>query len=342
MSDDSAAGFGLAEESSRSDAGGLRTHFPLPPPRRCSLSDEAAFVARMLDLEAQYMPHPDYLGLCDNRGVQMTSRQDSINSILKVHAHFQFKPVTAFLSINYFDRFLSAYTLPETGWPFQLLSMTCLSLAAKMEELYVPCLLDLQMLETAYVFEPKTIQRMELLVLTTLKWRLRSVTPFDYLHHFLTKLPSSSSSCSSSSKSYSDSSHRSLASDIILNTARVIDFLKFPPSVIAAAAVISAAGAGEDINLLDAIDGRVDREMVRSCHQLMEEYLLDTCPSEGLKVMSIEPLAPPSPSGVLDAATCASCDTHSENPATTLPGSGDSQPENKRRRLSSPPSPPPP
>lgn len=35
----------------------------------------------------------------------------------------------------------------------------------------------------------------------------------------------------------------------------MIDFLKFPPSVIAAAAVTSIAGA----NLLDTLDDRVDR-----------------------------------------------------------------------------------
>lgn len=81
------------------------------------------------------------------------------------------------------------------------------------------------------------------------------------------------------------------------------------------------------------------QEMVRSCHQLMEEYLLDTCPSDGVKVMSIEPLAPPSPMGVLDAAACASCDTHSENPASVPgsgSGSGEAERENKRRRLSTP------
>lgn len=275
------------------------------------------------------MPHTDYFRLCQNRAAHRTSRQDSINSILKVHAHFQFKPVTVFLSINYFDRFLSLYTLPESGWPFQLLSVTCLSLAAKMEELDVPLLLDLQMFETTYIFEPKTIQRMELLVLSTLKWRLRSVTPFDYLHYFISMLPSSASN------SDPVSVRHSVASDIILNTTRVIDFLRFPPSVIAAAAAISTAGDGGG-SLLDTFDDRVDTEMVRSCHQLMEEYLMDTCPSDGLKVASIEPLAPPSPSGVLDAAACASCDTHSENPPT-LPGSGDSEPDNKRRRLSTDP-----
>lgn len=83
-----------------------------------------------------------------------------------------------------------------------------------MEELSAPLLLDLQMFETTYVFEPKTIQRMELLVMATLKWRLRSVTPFDYLHYFFSQLPSSAS------KSDLPSSHHILASNIILNTTR--------------------------------------------------------------------------------------------------------------------------
>ncbi|KAL0365309.1 UNVERIFIED_CONTAM: Cyclin-D1-1 [Sesamum angustifolium] len=175
---------------------------------------------------------------------------------------------------------------------------------------------------------------MELLVMATLKWRLRSVTPFDYLHYFISMLPSSASKSDSSA-----STLHSIASNIILNTTRVIDFLGFPASVIAAAAVISAAGQG--VNLPTPFDERVDREMVRSCHQLMEEYLLDTCPSDGLKVISIEPLAPPSPIGVLDAAACASCDTHSENPASVPgPGSGagagEAEPEPKRQRLSTP------
>ncbi|PIN18366.1 G1/S-specific cyclin D [Handroanthus impetiginosus] len=316
----------LADEVVRSDG----ETSPPPPAEYRSPTDEFSFIARLLDSELHHMPQPDYLRVCLNRSIHLTSRQDSINSILKVHAHFRFKPVTAFLSINYFDRFLSVHTLPESGWPFQLLSVACLSLAAKMEELYVPLLLDLQMLETTYIFEPKTIQRMELLVMATLKWRLRSVTPFDYLHYFISRI-------STASRPDSVSTIHSLASNIILNTTRVIDFLGFPPSVIAAAAVISAAGGA--VSLADTFDDGVDRDMVRSCHQLMEEYLMDTCPSDGVKVMTIPPLAPPSPNGVLDAAACASCDTHSENPAS-VPGSGsgsgngEAEPENKRRRLS--------
>jgi cyclin D1/2/4 len=35
------------------------------------------------------------------------------------------------------------------------------------------------------VFEARTIQRMELLVLSTLKWRMQAVTPFSYIDYFL-------------------------------------------------------------------------------------------------------------------------------------------------------------
>lgn len=39
-----------------------------------------------------------------------------------------------------------------------------------------------------YIFEAKTIKRMELLVLSVLDWRLRSVTPFDFLSFFAYKI----------------------------------------------------------------------------------------------------------------------------------------------------------
>lgn len=38
------------------------------------------------------------------------------------------------------------------------------------------------------MFEAKTIQRMELLVLSTLKWRMQAVTPFSYVDYFLREL----------------------------------------------------------------------------------------------------------------------------------------------------------
>ena len=63
--------------------------------------------------------------------------------------------------------------------------MACLSIAAKMEECNVPLLADFPMED--YNFESKTIQRMEFLVLNTLEWQVNFITPFRYLHYFISK-----------------------------------------------------------------------------------------------------------------------------------------------------------
>ena len=47
---------------------------------------------------------------------------------------------------------------------------------------------NVQVFDRKFVFEAKTIQRMELLVLSTLKWRMQSVTPFSFIDYFLYKL----------------------------------------------------------------------------------------------------------------------------------------------------------
>ena len=38
------------------------------------------------------------------------------------------------------------------------------------------------------MFEAKTIQRMELLVLSTLKWKMHPVTPLSFLDHIIRRL----------------------------------------------------------------------------------------------------------------------------------------------------------
>ena len=68
----------------------------------------------------------------------------------------------------------------------RLLSVACLSLAAKIEECEVPMLSQFPVRE--FEFESKTIRRMELLVLSTLEWKMGSMTPFSYLNYFVDKL----------------------------------------------------------------------------------------------------------------------------------------------------------
>lgn len=294
-----------------------------PPSVDAPPADEGTIIS-LIDSETHHMPHPDYLHLCRQRPIDVTARQDAIKWILRVHEYYQFRPVTAFLSVNYFDRFLSIHSLPhENGWPFQLLAVACLSLAAKMEELEVPLLVDLQVSEPKFVFLSKTVQRMELWVMANLEWRLRSVTPFDFIDYLISNLPSSSSKFTRV---------HSISSDLIIKTTRVIDFLGFLPSTIAAAAVLSAAGGG--IDFPDSLYEKINKVMVRSCHQLMEQYLIDTCPSTSHKDRA-EQAAPPSPVGVLDAAACGSCDTQRSNGSESEnPNSSEAEPANKRLRSS--------
>jgi cyclin D1/2/4 len=48
---------------------------------------------------------------------------------------------------------------------------------------------DAMQVENAeHIFEAHTIQRMELLVLSTLEWQMSSVTPFSYIDYYFHKL----------------------------------------------------------------------------------------------------------------------------------------------------------
>ncbi|MBA0682965.1 hypothetical protein Goari_024649 [Gossypium aridum] len=116
-------------------------------------------------------------------------RREAVEWMLKVNAHYGFTTLTAVLSVNYLDRFLSSFCFQrDKPWMIHLVAVTCLSLAAKVEETHVPLLLDLQVEGTKYVFEAKTIQRMELLVLSTLKWKMHPITPLSFLDHIIRRL----------------------------------------------------------------------------------------------------------------------------------------------------------
>lgn len=101
-----------------------------------------------LDLENK---DPDqYYSLC-------LARKEAVEWILKVNAYYGFTALTAILAINYLDRFMSGLHFQrEKPWMIQLAAVTCLSLAAKVEETQVPLLLDLQVCEQPWTFPFKS------------------------------------------------------------------------------------------------------------------------------------------------------------------------------------------
>ncbi|KAJ6735420.1 CYCLIN-D3-2 [Salix purpurea] len=115
--------------------------------------------------------------------------EEAVGWFLRVKAHYGFSALTGVLAVNYFDRFISSSNFRrEKPWMGQLAAVACLSLAAKVEETYVPLLLDLQVEDAKYVFEAKTIKRMELLVLSTLHWRMNPVTSISFFDHIIRRL----------------------------------------------------------------------------------------------------------------------------------------------------------
>lgn len=99
--------------------------------------------------EEQQKQEPHYLdlvgGLEGGDSSLRLARREAVDWVLKVNAHYGFTALTAVLAINYLDRFLSSLSFQrDKPWTIQLVAVTCLSLAAKVEETQVPLLLDLQ------------------------------------------------------------------------------------------------------------------------------------------------------------------------------------------------------
>ncbi|KAG5040439.1 hypothetical protein JHK85_012915 [Glycine max] len=274
-------------------------------------SDDESILLNLLESEHnQVQEQTKFLGQQLRKKTWLiNAREEAINWILKVHAYYSFKPETAYLSVDYFNRFLLSHTFTQDkAWPLQLLSVTCLSLAAKMEESKVPLLLDLQVIESRFLFKPKTVQRMELLVMASLKWRLRTITPFDFVHLFISKLL-----CSAST--WGDLSYIvSLVSDVIIRTClginTVMDFLEFSPSTIAAAALLWVTNQCVDDKKSYCLHKNISIEMVKKCYKLMKQKLIIR--RSELYWPKISQLLPRSPTCVLDhaAAMQESSDAH--------------------------------
>ncbi|KAG6409235.1 hypothetical protein SASPL_132269 [Salvia splendens] len=113
-------------------------------------------------------------------------RLEGIDYILRKREVLGFGVETAYASVTYLDRFLSIRSIDEEqSWAMRLLSMACLSLAAKVEEIRVPALSEFCVED--YNFESSVIQRMELLVLNALGWKMGSLTPFSFTTFFASK-----------------------------------------------------------------------------------------------------------------------------------------------------------
>ncbi|KAL3514249.1 hypothetical protein ACH5RR_026966 [Cinchona calisaya] len=279
-------------------------------------------LALMIKKECEHLPASDYLKRLKNGDLDLAARQGAIDWIKKVHAHFNFGPLCLYLALNYMDRFLSACELPRAKtWIMHLVAVTCLALAAKMEETVVPLSLNIQVGEYPELFDAKTVQRMEIIVLEALNWRMQAVTPFSFIDYFLKKISGDESN---------SSPLIARATQLILGTFKGIEFLEYRPSEIAAAVAISVSGEAQAVDAETAISAliqHVQKDKVIKCVELIKglSSLRDFSSASA-------PSVPQSPIGVLDAA-CFSCKTDDAAAVGSCTSSSHSSPIAKRRRL---------
>ncbi|XP_040383758.1 cyclin-D3-2-like [Oryza brachyantha] len=241
----------------------------------------------------------------------VAGREAAVGWALRAVARLGFSALTAALAVAYLDRcFLGgAMQLGDRPWMSRLAAVACVALAAKVEETRVPMLLDLQLCaataaDEAYVFEAKTVRRMELLVLSALGWRMHPVTPFSYLHPLL---------------GAGDAARLCQCEAALLAVMADCRWPRHRPSAWAAAALLATAGwcRGEDDGeLLALIDAPKD-EMAECAKIISEEAAAGIViggDNKRKRVAGLGLYSPPaSPSGVIGASACFSCESSSSS-----------------------------
>ncbi|PSS31195.1 Cyclin-B2-4 like [Actinidia chinensis var. chinensis] len=147
-----------------------------------------------------------------------------IDWLIEVHYKFELMEETLYLMVNLIDRFLAVQ--PVVRKKLQLVGVTAMLLACKYEEVSAPVVEDLILIsDKAYI--QKEVLDMEKLMVNTLQFNLSVPTPYVFMRRFL--------------KAAQSDKKLELLSFFIIELCLVeYEMLKFPPSLLAAAAVFTA------------------------------------------------------------------------------------------------------
>ncbi|GFP78905.1 cyclin-d5-1 [Phtheirospermum japonicum] len=206
------------------------------------------------------------------------TRLEALKWILQTRVLFGYHYRTAYLSLIYFDQFFGKTWFSEKPtWTSRILSIACLSIAAKMEEQKARSFTEYHV--DGYSFQGIAVQRMELCVFSTLGWNMVVITPFTYLTYFVTKF------CVEKSR------HQEIvtqAADLVLRIMEEINVAENRPSIVAAASVLAAFDRHLDKTMLenkiDAIPtwGPEEKVQTFSCYCLFQEILMLKTPKSAI------------------------------------------------------------
>lgn len=253
----------------------------------------------------------------DKNPLMAESRRETIDWILDVIEYYSFSHITVVLAVNYLDRFLFSSQLKrEKPWMTQLAAVACLSLAAKVEETQVPLLLDLQVEETRYVFEAKTIQRMEILVLSTLQWKMNPVTPISFIDHFARRFGFKNQFCCEFLRR---------CECLIVFLISDCRFMRFLPSVLATATILHVINTTDPCSeteyqnqLLNTL--KIDKDQLDDCVKMISDSTGGFFEDKSNK-RKLRSTAPLSPDGLIDICFSSNCSNDPWGAASPAPPS---------------------
>ncbi|KAL5063590.1 hypothetical protein RYX36_025327 [Vicia faba] len=195
----------------------------------CDANNALAVVEYIEDLHSYYRKvecigcvSPNYMQ--DQADLNERMRAILVDWLIEVHDKFDLIQETLFLTINLIDRFLSKQNVVRKK--LQLVGLVAMLLACKYEEVSVPVVSDLiHISDKAY--SRKELLQMEKLMLNTLQYNMSLPTAYVFMRRFL--------------KAAQANKKLEMVAFFLVELS-LVDYgmLKFPPSLVAAAAVYTA------------------------------------------------------------------------------------------------------
>ncbi|KAI1798006.1 cyclin-like protein [Ganoderma leucocontextum] len=127
-------------------------------------------------VEQTTMPNPNYMA--NQKDLAWKMRGILTDWLIQVHSRFRLLPETLFLCVNIIDRFLSARVVSLAK--LQLVGITCMFIAAKVEEIVAPSASNFLYCADSSYTEAEILQA-ERYVLKTIDWNLSYPNPIHFL-----------------------------------------------------------------------------------------------------------------------------------------------------------------
>lgn len=203
-------------------------------PQQLAELDMDEFWFMQVAREVTYAPSPSYL--LRHPQIKPKMRSLLLDWLVEVCEEFLLHRETYYLAVNFIDRFFTlSRDFEKAG--IQTLGITCLFMAAKLQEIYPPHISKFAELTDGACTE-RNIVTFELRVVKQLGWQLAPVTPVAWLELFLQTRARPTTTLNFVSNAQYDKRLFTEAARLVDLCSLDIQSLRFKPSVLAAAAIL--------------------------------------------------------------------------------------------------------